>query len=140
MIMKYPWASHKILILGACLFLPSLAHARSITSEGFAVLLFGVDVVVIPFVIVNVIVSNGLGIRWLTLFSGINITVLIVGILTKVFIDCGTATLSANDLLDFSLLIATYSTGYLVIAVPIHFVVALFLAGRGLRKTPKLKR
>ena len=128
MIMKYPWASHKILILGACLFLPSLAHARRITSEGFAVLLFGVDVVVLPFAIVNVLVSNGLGIRLLTLFSGINIAVLIVGILTKVFMYCGTEALSANDLLGSSSLIAAYSTGYLVIAVPIHFVVLMLLA------------
>lgn len=128
MLMKHHWTSHKILILGACLFLPSLAHARSITSEGFAVLLLGVDVVVLPFAIVNVLVSNGLGIRLLTLYSGINIAVLIVGILTKVFIYFGTTTLSANDLLGLSSLIAAYSTGYLVIAVPIHFVVLLILA------------
>jgi hypothetical protein len=128
MLTKHHWTSHKILILGACLFLPSLAHARSITPEGFAVLLLGVDVVVLTFAIVNVLVSNGLGIRLLTLYSGINIAVLIVGILTKVFIYFGTTTLSANDLLGLSSLIAAYSTGYLVIAVPIHFVVLMLLA------------
>jgi hypothetical protein len=114
--------------MGACLFLPSLANARGITAEGFAVFLLGFDVIVLPFAIVNVVVSKGLGIRLLTLYSGINIAVLIVGILTKVFIYYGMTTLSANDLLDFSSLIAAYSTGYLVIAVPIHFVVLLILA------------
>jgi hypothetical protein len=61
----------------------------------------------------------------LTLFSTINIVISIIGILLKVLVYAWVTTLSTNDLINFSAVMALYSTGYLVFAVPIYFVILL---------------
>jgi hypothetical protein len=128
MIMKHHWTDTKILILGACLLAPSLAFAHGVTSEGLAVFLLRVDFVILPFAVICVLISNGLGVRLLTLFSTINIAISIVGILLKVLVYAWVATFSTNDLIEFSAVMALYLTGYLVIAVPIYFVFLPILA------------
>ena len=128
MLMKHQWACSKLMILCAFLLAPSLAFAHGVTSEGLAVFFLRVDFVILLFAVIGVLISNGLGVRLLTLFSTINIAVSIVGILLKVLVYAWVATLSTNDLIKFSAVMALYSTGYLVIAVPIYFVFLPILA------------
>lgn len=127
MIMKHNWASSKILILGACLFLPSLANAHGITNQSVAPFFLVADFVILALAIATYALSNGLRLRWSILFSGINIAVTMVGILSSVITIFGAATRSPND--EFSFFMLFYPTSYVAIAVPLHFVVLLLLAG-----------
>lgn len=123
--MKCQCVSRKLMILCACLLIPSIACAHGVTYEGVAIFLLRVDVLILLFAFICVLISSELKIRLLTLFSTINIVISIIGILLKVLVYVWLTTLSTNDLINFSAVMALYSTGYLVIAVPIYFVILL---------------
>jgi hypothetical protein len=114
-----------LVIWCACLLVPSIAFAHGLTTEGLAVFLLRVDVLISLFAFICVLISSELKIRLLTLFSTINILISIIGILLKVIIYFGAATSSSNDFFSFLSVIALVATGYLVFALPTYFVILL---------------
>jgi hypothetical protein len=128
MIMKSQCVCHKMMVLCACLLIPSIACAHGVTTEGLAVYLLRVDFVILLFAALCVFISQELNVRLMTLFSTVNVGISIIGILLKVLVSATATTSSSNDFFSFSAVIALYATGYLVFAVPIYLLLAPILA------------
>ena len=144
MLMKHQWACSKLMILCACLLIPSIACAHGVTTEGLAICLLRVDFVILLFAVICVCLSKLLNIRLMTIFSTVNVGISIIGILLKVLVSATATTSSSNDSFSSSAVIALYATGYLVFAVPIYILLFPILAivrslankKRALRKKP----
>jgi len=128
MIMKSQCVCRKMMILGACLLIPSIACAHGVTYEGVAIVLLKVDFVILLFAVISVCLSKLLNIRLMTIFSTVNVGISIIGILLKVLVSATATTSSSNVFFSFSAIIAIYATGYLVFAVPIYFLLLPILA------------
>ena len=125
MIMKSQCVCRKMMILGICLFAPSIASAHGVTKELVVSVFLVADFVVLGLVIWTYFLSKSLCLRWSILFTGINIAVVIAGVLS----NCITVYEKGNPYTtNFWFGLGAYSTGYLWCAVPLHLVVLLFLA------------
>ena len=127
MLMKHHLASCKMLILGACAFIPSLAFAHGITNQFGGSICLVADFVILVFAISAYLLSKRLDLIWSLTFSIINIGVTIVGILASTYTMFEMADPFVKE--DASYSIASKSTGYLAIAVSIHFIVVLSITG-----------
>jgi hypothetical protein len=125
--MKHHWATRKIMILNACSFIPSLAFAHGITNQFGGSTCLVTDFVILVFAISTYLLSKRLDLIWSIIFSAINIGVTIVGILASTYTMFEMADPFIKE--DSSYSLASKSTGYLAIAVSIHFIVVLSITG-----------
>jgi hypothetical protein len=114
-----------MLILAACAFIPSRAFAHGISSQSISPVFLVADLVILVFAISAYLLSKKLDLIWSITFSTINIGVTIVGILASAYTMFEKVAPFVKE--DTSFSIANKSTGYLAIAVSIHFIVVLFI-------------
>jgi hypothetical protein len=115
------------MVLGACALIPSIGNAMFITNQSVAEVYLLADIVALIFGVFCYLLSKRLALTWSITFAIINIIVAIASITASGKAIFETADPFISDIPFFSM--ATKLSVYLVLAVFLHFIIVLLIAG-----------
>jgi chromate transport protein ChrA len=127
MIKKQHRMKHIIMVLGAFALMPSIANAHGITNQSVAEAFVLADIVAMIFGVFCYLLCKRLGITWSITFSIFNIVVAVVGITASIKARIVMSDPFINNCASFS--IATKLSVYLALAVSLHLIIVLLIAG-----------